>query len=665
MASRILSEDEFNAVKSRVLASLPSGLTEAEFNRAVGPAMAQAIGEAENSAPTTGAAGRFGSGLWKNLNPITALEGLYSAGRHPLDTGKAVLQAQGAELGKAVDNARQGRYFEAAGHGAAGLIPVLGPAAAAAGERIGSGDVAGGVGEATGLLAPVLAPAAVKGAGAAVRGSVAAARSIPAGADALDAVANMADRASTNRIVDVAAPKVGPNKLRLNAKMADIAPDLAREPDLSALSRQGLAAKVNAKLADATAELDAASDARPVSAQVPTAPLLAAIDERLNKLTAKPLEASRVVPSVEGDAVREVPVNPMQQYALRWILDDIQTFPFTKHTWSDAPDLRGNAGGGHLDLVPGSAGARIYTAIVGPDLKATRAQVAAAANDVLNGKTTGPLRQRIADVANKLVDGDRATVKLMETPGPLAQEEPASRILALGKDVPADLPPRAGRPMGAAVQPEPSGPEIATLQKIRNEVAQLGPVAPYESVRRIRQAWDQVAKPKYSPSLTQDYLAKQSEATGAMKGTGAIRDALAQADPTTAEANAKYSLFKSANDILQATEETERARPRVLRGIVARTGGAMVGAESGGVAGAGVGAILGAVVERAAELAPTPKIVVARQLARVADLLRGGEVQQATSTLRTLAKRLPAARTANQVGQATAGVPQQPRAAGQ
>lgn len=496
-----------------------------------------AAGVATEAQPDGSAAMRFLSGAAKNLNPITAVEGAYNAVRHPFDTASSIVSSNLAELKKAGENFQQGRYSEAVGHGAAGLLPVIGPAAAAAGERIGAGDVAGGLGEGAGLLTPFAAGPAMRAAGAGARGAVAAARSLPAGADALDAVAALADRASTNRIVDVGGPKVGPNKLRLNNKLADVAPQLARDPGLSALSRQGLQAKVAAKLEEVTANLDGASDSRLVSQQVKTAPLVASLDAKIADLTAAPVDASASTPGGSGE-------------------------------WA------------------------------------------------------------------------------------MSRE-------GFKKDVQA-------KPLGQAVQPGPNSAQIDTLKKIRDEVARLGPVAPYESVRRIRQAWDQVAKVKYSPAMSPDFLAKQGEATAAMKGTGAIRDALSAADPQTATANAQYSLYKTANDVLQATEETERARPRVLRGIVARTGGAMVGAESGGMVGAGVGVLLGSVVERAAELAPTAKIVIARQLASVADLLRGGKGQQASDVLRTLARRLPA-KVAGPMGQETSGgssqVPQEPRAA--
>ncbi len=507
---RTLSEAEFNAIKAKVLASAPDKLSESDFNRWVGPAMAQALGEAENSNPVPegSATSRFVSGAAKNLNPITAIQGIYGAVRHPIDTGGAMLTAQFRELQKANEDRKAGRYSEMVGHGAAGMLPVIGPAASAAGERMASGDIAGGAGEGAGLMAPFVAVPAVKGAVGAVRPVVQGVRAA-GGADALDAIANVADRASTNRIVDVGGPKVGPNKLRLNNQLAKVAPDLARAEDLSALSRQGLQYKVEAKLAEATANLDGASDARLASQQVHTAPLVASLDAKIADLTAGPVDASQ--------------------------------YPSSKGTPTRADQLAGTT----------------------------------------------------------------------------------------------DRPANVTKPAGQSVEPAPNAPQIATLRKIRNEIASLGPVAPYESVRRVRQAWDQVAKVTYSPAVSPDFLAKQGEAVGASQGTGAIREALAAADPSTAAANADYSFYKTANDVLRATEETQRARPRVLRGVMARTGGAMVGAESGGIVGAGVGALMGAMVERASELAPTSKIIVARQFAKAADLLRGGKAMEAQAVIKS------------------------------
>ena len=86
------------------------------------------------------------------------LGGDFEAAQRTADRVKAMAGAQGQQFVKAANEIQQGRYSEAAGHGAAGLLPLVGPAAAAAGEQIGSGDVSGGLGSAAGLLANVESP---------------------------------------------------------------------------------------------------------------------------------------------------------------------------------------------------------------------------------------------------------------------------------------------------------------------------------------------------------------------------------------------------------------------------------------------------------------------------------------------------------------------------
>ena len=125
----------------------------------------------------------------------------------------------------------------------------------------------------------------------------------------------------------------------------------------------------------------------------------------------------------------------------------------------------------------------------------------------------------------------------------------------------------------------------------------LGSQASYESLRVIRQAYDGPAKAVYSPSMTADYLTAQGGKLGAADVTGAIRDHLATADPATAAANAEYHFYRSVNDILEVTKETEGARPKVGRRIAIALGGA-VRREAGGL-----GAVIGATVATAGDVA--------------------------------------------------------------
>jgi hypothetical protein len=115
----------------------------------------------ESAQPEGSAASRFLSNAGAMLNPVTMVQGLGQAIAHPIDTGTALVKAQGAQFGKAADEFRQGRYSEAVGHTMAGALPLIGPAAANVGEQIGAGDVAGGLGAATGLVGGMVAPGMV------------------------------------------------------------------------------------------------------------------------------------------------------------------------------------------------------------------------------------------------------------------------------------------------------------------------------------------------------------------------------------------------------------------------------------------------------------------------------------------------------------------------
>lgn len=154
---RTLSETEFNDIQDRVMKSLPDNLDEAGFNRIFPSMLEQELGKAENTATSENPVGRFVSGAWQNLDP----RGIVNAVTSPMETARNIANSQLRQGQIAIERAKQGRYSEALGHGAAALLPVIGPAAAQAGEAIGSGDIAGGAGQATGLLAPFAAPAAI------------------------------------------------------------------------------------------------------------------------------------------------------------------------------------------------------------------------------------------------------------------------------------------------------------------------------------------------------------------------------------------------------------------------------------------------------------------------------------------------------------------------
>lgn len=705
----------------------PDTMTRPQINQAAsrlyGDAQAKAAQERATGPTVDGSAtSRFLSGAAKNLNPITAITGIASAVRHPLDTASNIGTAQLGELKKAIDDYHAGRYSEMLGHGTAAALPVLGPAASAAGERIATGDVMGGLGEGAGLVVPFAAADAVKGAGKLTRGGVQLARQVPKGAAALDELAAMAERAGVNRLVDVAGPKVGPNKTRLNNSLAKIAPKLLRDEDLAALSRQGLQRKIEGKLSEATSALDAAAGDRPGVQTTQTQAIVDALMEKRKRLTAQAVEGSRIGPDgTSGAAGADLSTaragadvsaggdagaaggrsfrSTSEAQLFDEVLADARKNGFTgtngelraglSHQVSTAKDLAAELADLHATHGPQALLQEIarYGGI-GADTgyPGEIAHLWEDSNGVVVGKgtTKGGRNQRSRTLSSGAIAGvpgvlkksghtlDHIAEALRQDPrfqdihGPNelldaihAARQSKARAPAFTEaldivgvrpgvrwwdgetesavQAPPPPPPRQAVPIGQDVVPGPNRERVGQIDQVLKELQQLGPVARYEPLRRIREAYDQSAKAVYSPALTADFLKRRGESLGAADVTATLRDHLAQMDPATAKANGDYSLYKSASDILKATEETERARPKVLRGVVARSGGAIAGAQSGGAVGAGLGVMVGTMVQRAAELAPTTKILVARQFAKAADLLRAGKAAKAQAVVKQTA----------------------------
>lgn len=438
---------------------------------------------------------RFVSSAARTVLPSTTpsdyIEGPIRAVTHPLDSLALLLSAvkdahvgtaeKAMERGGAVMRGDLSAIPEALGYGAATVFPLVGPAAAAAGEQIGSGDVAGGLGATTGLLS-----------GSAVRPTVRA--TAGARSSARTTIATKADAMSRDRLADVMAPKVGPNKVRFGNQAAEVAPKLARETGMGAASREGLQAKVETKLAEAEAALDAAANARNAKKVYPTKPIIDDLKKKIGRRT--------------------------------------------------APTAR--AGG-----------------------------------------------------------------------------------VKAGEDV----------------VPAPNRARVAQIEQAIRELEQLGPYASYEALRRIREAYDGPAKAVYSPSMTADYLAKSGEKTGAADVTGVLREKLSAMDPRTAKANADYALYKSAADVLRATEEVQRTRPTVGRKMLTSAITGSVGTTVHPGVGTAIGLALGPIVDEALNAGLTTKIATARLLARYADAVRRNQSQQASALLSQMKAGLRAGRT--------------------
>lgn len=100
---------------------------------------------------------------WKQVNPVSAVQGLAEAARHPIDTASNLLNAQGALALKAKDALQQKNYPAAVRHGINYLIPVLGPQIDAAGDLADKGEGAKAAGMTAGIATNIALPEALKG----------------------------------------------------------------------------------------------------------------------------------------------------------------------------------------------------------------------------------------------------------------------------------------------------------------------------------------------------------------------------------------------------------------------------------------------------------------------------------------------------------------------
>lgn len=466
----------------------------------IGPRRPVSAEDFTGQEPSPSAASLMGSGLrgvWNNLNPVAAVEGVYSAVRHPIDTVSNIVTAQLGQGHQAATDFGQGRYSEAIGHGLAAALPLLGPAAARAGEKIGTGrpqDIAEGIGESLGLVAPVAAPAAARGLSRTV--DAVAPNTLRASiADSLAA------KAAAN-VADVMTPKVGANKTRFSGLADKVAPEIAADPELQGFwSRQGFHDAIGAKLAGAEEGLDAASDARLSARTFNTDPIIADLEKKKSALMAKSVDASQ------------------------------------------------------------------------PEAKVTT--------------RTSPI-----------VDPQGRPITVTNT---------------------------AAVPVGRDVIPAPNRARAAQIDQAIAELKQLGPVARYDDLRTIRQAYDGPAKAVYHPSMTQDFLTAQGGKMGAADVTGTLREHLAKMDPETAKANVPYSLYRGANDVLDAVAETEKTRPKVGRRIMARLTTTLAGEQLGGAPGAVMGWLVGPAVDSIAASDYTTKLKWAQAQATLARAIRAGD----------------------------------------
>jgi hypothetical protein len=460
--------------------------------------------KAGGPAPPEGSAlGRFASNLGEKLNPVAAVKGVVQAVTHPVDTYHAAVDASAQQFGKAREAYQQGRYSEAVGHGVAGALPVIGPAAADVGEQIGRGDVAGGLGGATGLLAPFAAGPAVSAARGALPARAAAvvnptvefarARGIPLDAAtvsnnfAVKGVQALADRsvagdpiATTAKAAQAAAME------RVSGELADAAhgtPITAEQAGTSL--RDALVDKAKAHNATAT---DAYDTLRAIEQHTPMPVALAPQKAALKPLYDSLKRQAELVP-LQGDKGRAlVALDRLMTGPNVASLSDVDAAlgDLKAMARADIPELR-TAGQGAAALAVKQLEAAVQSAAKRGGPKAYDA--------LTKGREATIAKYQVADVLDTLNAEPVKTVKALTAP----KDTAIQKLRAVVKEAPGQTPELAR----AYLEDLLDAPQkVADWRKLGPETkATLFPAqGQVEALNRFFELTDRISKTNVNPS---------------------------------------------------------------------------------------------------------------------------------------------------------------------
>ena len=236
---------------------------------------------------------RFGSSAWKQINPVSAVEGLYNIVRHPIDTASAIGGNLVNEWGQIPAQLSAGNYGQAVESAVKG-VPLVGPPVGEAIDQFQAGDIAGGAGTLAGLAVPYTRPFRMaKGA------AVATARTVAPSWAARQAL--RLENLAESKVATVAAPQIGANKVRIGNDAAKVAPGLLKRGLSDVWSREGLHDNVKAGLEVAGKKLDDAAAARPSWRGYETSDVIAALERKKSEVQAEAIQASKWPRRIDDD----------------------------------------------------------------------------------------------------------------------------------------------------------------------------------------------------------------------------------------------------------------------------------------------------------------------------------------------------------------------------
>jgi uncharacterized membrane protein len=195
------------------------------------------------------------------------------------------------------------------------------------------------------------------------------------------------------------------------------------------------------------------------------------------------------------------------------------------------------------------------------------------------------------------------------------------------------------QPIGEDVPKPNTDAQRAVLQDAIARLKKLGPIARYDDLRTLRQGYDLGADYKPSPlSTPEENVTSQQNSAGNRIASGAIRDTLAKADPKLAQANAQFSMWKNAQDVVAAADELNRTQPKggsfqAVQKVMPMVLGGLGGAATGIPGGAEIGGFIAGALKMAKDGGYTTQVATARYLSDLADAIKAGNAPKVFRTI--------------------------------
>lgn len=478
------------------------------------------------------------------------------------------------------------KRLEAYGHGMAALLPMIGPAALHVGEEGAKGNIAGMLGGGTGLIAATTLPY-----GKALKFADAAAST----------AGKMADRLSASKMTKVLSPPGGAEAPRFGSEASKIAPEIARDPQLSAWQQSTLREKVSTAADHINQVLDNFYERMDPKKMFPLAPVKKTLKDAIGKLT---IEGQKDVPS----GVRVDPKVSMK--GVTWASPGAEEVPMT--------------------LGPNDK----------PLVQLSREVRPEGAADNPSGLTQPAGVGTRFDARGLTKAGREGLRDQMSIP----QEDLPTPINMVGPEV---------TPSGAGIKSpifmdKPNVPaQLSALRTALSQVEALGDRANAVNLRKLAQGWGKGADKFFTKVIADDmHRTAHNEGVGWASAERSLREYMSRPDvtPEVKGLNHQAHLYNTARRVLQATEDADRMRSHgLMRQSAFSAGGALAGEVVGSATGFPalgpiVGGVLGNILDRALLSDATTQIGTSRALARLADALKKNKPSLIEAELRSAAQ---------------------------